>query len=174
MDKPNQYNVAIVGDGGVGKTTFINLLRNTPIGVIAPPVSEKPIIQFDTNHGLITFNILDTIEQLSSIDVETAVIIMFDMISITSVENLGKWIEKIKGLDSQVLVVICGNKLDKLETISRLGRNYAGYSKFLDTLEELELYHSISAKFNYNCKKPFLHIMKHMINGDIRIDKDVY
>jgi len=115
------YKVVMVGNPGVGKTTFIERYKgngfnpryNFTYGV------NTQSIQLNTNKGTITFDILDTSGQekydstrfahYQGID---AAVIMYDFGQKRSVSDVPVWYSDIRKVNSNIPVVYVGNKCD--------------------------------------------------------------
>lgn len=154
------FKIVLVGDGGVGKTAYINRLRtgdfekkyNPTIGLEVAPLHLR------TNKGDLILNIWDCAGQsrgLAPADYTCGVdgaIIMFDVGSCASYKNVDFWRAKIP---VHIPIVLCGNKCDVKERRVRPSE--------IDT--DLE-YYDISAKSNYNFEKPFLYLVKSLLGDD--------
>ena len=147
-----RYKIIFVGDAGVGKTTIINRINDNEfqsaydatIGVDFWPKK----INFRGNE--ITLQIWDTAGQEryrglipSYVRNSSIVFIVFDITNRKTFESIPKWIELIKSIEKNILVLI-GNKEDlkeKREVEKKEGEDLA---------KENEMhYYELSAK-NYN------------------------
>lgn len=163
--EPTQIKVIIVGDGGVGKTTFVNRHRtgeftknyNATMGV------DVSSLHFATSKGSVDMNIWDCagqekfsgLERGYFVDAQAA-IIMFDVTSKISYKNVRSWYKKVTDCcRKNIPIVLCGNKVDVKDRKVRAR----------DIIFQGVQYYDISAKSNYNFEKPFLHIIRQII-GD--------
>ena len=159
-----KYKVVIVGDSGVGKTTFVKRHStgefekkyNPTMGVEVTP------LPFHTNEGLIILNIWDCSGSALYENHEgyfegaDAFIIMFTVTSNISYKGIGKWYQIIKENNKkQGPIVLCGNKVDcKDRHVSPKSINFHRENNLQ--------YYDISAKSNYNFEKPFLSIIREL------------
>jgi GTP-binding nuclear protein Ran len=144
------FKLLLIGDGGVGKTTFVNYLRTgefrkqyeATIGVNIVHVA------FDSK----VFEIWDTAgqERLQGlkdgyyINGQCA-IIMFDVTSKNTYDNILKWYSELTRVCGEnIPIALCGNKVDLNKTVHN---NFykKGNLKYFD----------ISSKINYNIRAPF-------------------
>ena len=119
----NRHKIIFVGDAGVGKTTIINRINDNEyqstyeatIGVDFYPKK----INFRGNE--ITLQIWDTAGQEkyrglipSYVRNSSIVFIVFDITNRNTFESVPKWIELIRGIEKNILVLF-GNKFDLKE-----------------------------------------------------------
>jgi GTP-binding nuclear protein Ran len=115
----HEIKVLLVGDGGVGKSTFVKRLLtgsfeqryNPTLGV------EVKSIVFKTNRGLINFNCWDCAGQKKFGGLRDgyyimaqAAIVMFDVTARSTYEHSANWMEDIRRVCGGIPVVLCGNK----------------------------------------------------------------
>jgi GTP-binding nuclear protein Ran len=161
-----QIKIIIVGDGGVGKTTFINKHKTgefkkkyiTTVGV------EVTNIIFYTNIGKMICNCWDTPGQEQYGGLRDgyyigadAAIIMFDVTARVTYKSVPYWYKDIKKVCGNIPIVLCGNKIDVRE------RKVKPKDITFHRKKNLS-YFDISAKSNYNYEKPFLNIFSKIFN----------
>jgi len=157
-----EYKLLIVGDSGTGKTTFVKRhltgeFEDRHIPTKGVEVSSKT---FSTNYGLIKFNIWDiagfeTLQELKEAD---CAIIMLDVTSSKSAENLPRWLEAVKKLCPGLLpIVVIGNKVEERNRKFK-ARHVAEMPK-----DQFQFY-DYSNKTGYQFEKPFLFLMKRLAN----------
>ena len=160
------FKLVLVGDGGVGKTTFVKRHRTgefekkyvATIGVEIHP------LRFSTNYGQIVFSCWDTAGQECFgglrdgyyIQAKCA-IIMFDVTSRQSYKNVPNWYRDLVRVCGNIPVVLCGNKVDEKE------RKVKPKQIIFHRKKNLQ-YYDISAKTNYNYEKPFLYLARKVTN----------
>ncbi|XP_021344952.1 GTP-binding nuclear protein Ran-like isoform X2 [Mizuhopecten yessoensis] len=143
------FKLIIVGDGGVGKTTFVKRHMtgefekkyNATVGAEVHPM------KFNTTRGEIQFNVWDTAGQERFgrlrdgyyIQGQCA-IIMFDVTSRITYRNVPDWYRDLARVCVNIPMVLCGNK-----------------------------YYDLSAKSNYNYEKPFLWLSRQLV-GDPQLN----
>ena len=151
-----RYKIIFVGDAGVGKTTIINRINDNEfqsaydatIGVDFWPKK----INFRGNE--ITLQIWDTAGQEryrglipSHVRNSSIVFIVFDITNRKTFESIPKWIELIKSIEKNNILVLIGNKEDlkeKREVEKKEGEDLA---------KENEMhYYELSAKEENNIK----------------------
>ena len=148
-----EYKIIIVGDGGVGKTSFINHHLDNIFTPKYTPTKGKDIysITFNTNYGNIIFNISDTggKEKYNGLfngyyEQVNGAIIMFD--TKLSFRSVDKWIADIKNITGEIPISIYKTKSD-----IQNGINYQNY---------------ISVKNNINLDIPFLNLARQLMNHE--------
>ncbi|KAG9036376.1 GTP-binding nuclear protein gsp1/Ran [Tulasnella sp. UAMH 9824] len=153
------YKLVLVGDGGVGKTTFVkrHLTGEFEKKYIATLGVEVHPLQFFTNFGTILFNVWDTAGQERFGGLRDGyyiqgqcAIIMFDVTSRITYKNVRNWHRDIQRVCENIPIVLCGNKVDVKERKIK-----AGAVTFHRRQQNME-YCEISAKANHNFEKPFL------------------
>ena len=162
-----ELKLILVGDGGVGKTTFVkrHLTGEFEKKYIATQGVEVHPMEFFTSKGKIKFNVWDTAgqEKLSGlrdgyyIDAHCA-IIMFDVCSRITYKNVPKWYKDITRICETIPIVLVGNKVDE--------KNRKVKAKQILFARKHGLqYFDISAKSNYQFEKPFVWLLK-KLTGD--------
>jgi len=162
------FKLILVGDGGVGKTTFVR--RHTTgefekkyvatMGVEVHPLS------FHTNRGQIVFNVWDTAGQEKWGGLRDGyyvqgkcAIIMFDVTSRISYKNVPNWHRDLVRVCEHIPIVLTGNKVEIQD------RKVKAKSITFHRKKNLQ-YYEISAKSNYNFEKPFLWLAKKLVGDD--------
>ncbi|OWF56624.1 GTP-binding nuclear protein Ran-like isoform X1 [Mizuhopecten yessoensis] len=165
------FKLIIVGDGGVGKTTFVKRHMtgefekkyNATVGAEVHPM------KFNTTRGEIQFNVWDTAGQERFgrlrdgyyIQGQCA-IIMFDVTSRITYRNVPDWYRDLARVCVNIPMVLCGNKVDVKDR-----KVPAKLIKF-HRKHNLQ-YYDLSAKSNYNYEKPFLWLSRQLV-GDPQLN----
>lgn len=164
------FKLVIIGDGGVGKTTFVK--RHVTGEFQKPYIPTKGAdvshIDFSTNRGKIRFVIWDTagqekfgnLRECYYIDANCA-IIMFDLTSRQTYKNVPKWHKDLTKICENVPIVLVGNKAD-IKDRKLKARQINFHRK-----RNLQ-YYDVSAKSNYQYEKPFLWILR-QLTGDANL-----
>ena len=117
-----QFKVILVGDGGVGKTTFATRhFKERPRTFVSTLTVEVHCITFATTQGELTFETWDTAGQekfgalRDSYYVRAdAGIVMFDMTSRMSYKNVPNWHRDVRRIcGDEIPMVVAGNKVDR-------------------------------------------------------------
>ena len=161
-----EFKLVLVGDGGVGKTTFVkrHLTGEFEKKYIATQGVEVSSLVFFTNYGPIKFNIWDTAgqEKLGGlregyyIGADCA-IAMFDVTSRVTYKNVPKWYKDLNRICENIPIVLVGNKVDAKDRKIK-ARQITFHRK-----RNLQ-YYDVSAKSNYQFEKPFLFLMRRLVN----------
>jgi len=165
------YKLVLVGDGGVGKTTFVkrHLTGEFEKKYVATLGVEVHPVMFQTNRGKIQFNVWDTAGQEKFgglrdgyyIQGECA-ILMFDVTSRVTYKNVPNWHRDLVRVCENIPIVIVGNKVDIKD------RKVKAKAITFHRKKNLQ-YYDISAKSNYNFEKPFLYLARKLI-GDPNLE----
>jgi GTP-binding nuclear protein Ran len=158
------FKICIIGDAGVGKTTFIKRLQTGEFVTKYDPTLGVDVSTFNlnTNYGVINFLVYDTAgqEKYSISKYYENVkggILMFDLTSNISFQNCQWFIDEFYKVNNKdVPLIICGNKVDIKNTkvsTKKFSKNFPDMMKYL-----------ISAKSCYNIFKPFLELAKIITN----------
>ncbi len=172
------FKVAIIGSGGVGKTSFIKRHTNAEFIKQYNPtigIDNSNNINFNTNLGEnIIFNCIDKPGQefttdfsiLSDID---CAIIMFDVTSRLTYYSLEREYNILKRYcKNDIPIVLCGNKVDIKNRKVKNDNISFHHDKNMK-------YYDISVKSNYNYEKPFSYFIKRLLNNDdIEISSSLY
>ncbi len=162
-----QIKILVIGDAGVGKTTFLTRLRTGEFtkNYIATLGVEHSRLTFQTNKGTVTLLLAEHSGQEkfspTKYDPETqGVLLMFDNQSRLSYKNAYDWARTVKAqLPATVPLVLCGNKVDiperKVKPVEIVLHRELGCQ-----------YYDLSAKSNYNFEKPFLHLIQEVMGSD--------
>lgn len=152
------FKLLLVGDGAVGKTTFVKRhLSGEYLKQYIPTAGvEVHPLTFTTNYGVICFNVWDTAGQEKFGGLRDGyyiqgqcAIIMFDVTSRQTYKDVANWYRDIIRVCDNIPIVLCGNKIDVKDRKVK-PKNVTFHRK-----KNLQ-YFEISAKSNYNFEKPFL------------------
>jgi GTP-binding nuclear protein Ran len=160
------FKLVLVGDGAVGKTTFVKRHLTGEFEKKYVPtlgVDVHPIL-FHTNYGPLTFNVWDTAGQEKFgglrdgyyIQAQCA-ILMFDVTARVTYKNVPNWHRDLVRVCENIPIVLVGNKVDIKDRRVK-AKNITFHRK-----KNLQ-YYDISAKSNYNFEKPFLWLMRKLTN----------
>lgn len=168
-----RFKIVLVGDGGVGKTTYIRRIRDGDFeknyhATLGVNVFNLPF--YTDNNQLVIFEVWDTAgQELYSLLSDAyyvgahAAIVMFDVTSRSSFKNVGAWLKKIQlstSIGNQLIpTIVCGNKIDIKE------RKVSADALRSNLTRRITRYFDISAKCNYNFDKPFLEIARALSNN---------
>lgn len=165
----SRFKLLVVGDGGVGKTTFIKRHRTGEFEksyTATMGVDVNPLF-FHTSLGHVVFNIWDCASQEKFGGIVTryykgahAAIIMFDVTSCTSYKSVPVWYNSIRAVCPDIPIVLCGNKVDCKDRTVKLSDIQFHRKKQIQ-------YYDISAKSNYNFEKPFLYIARELVGENL-------
>ena len=165
-----EFKVVLLGDGGVGKTTFVkrHLTGEFEKKYIATQGVDVNSIIFYTNRGPIKLNLWDTAgqEKLGGLREgyyigANAAIMMFDVTSRITYKNIPKWYKDLTRICEGIPIVLVGNKVDQKDRKVRARQITFHRTRNLQ-------YYDISAKSNYQYEKPFLWILK-TLTGDANL-----
>merc|ERR1712086_748867 len=162
-----EFKLVLVGDGGVGKTTFVkrHLTGEFEKKYIATLGVEVHPMAFFTNHGQIKFNVWDTAgqEKLGGLRDGYYIgghcgVIMFDVCSRITYSNVPKWYKDLTRVCENIPIVLVGNKVDVKDRKVKAKQITFHRKKNLQ-------YYDISAKSNYQFEKPFVWLLR-KLTGD--------
>mmetsp|Transcript_21834 Transcript_21834/g.19893 ORF Transcript_21834/g.19893 Transcript_21834/m.19893 type:complete len:216 (+) Transcript_21834:97-744(+) len=157
-----EFKLILVGDGGVGKTTFVkrHLTGEFEKRYVATLGVEVHPLKFYTNRGPIQFNVWDTAGQERFGGLRDGyyiqgqcAIIMFDVTSRITYKNVSNWHRDLIRVCENIPIVLCGNKVEVKDRKVKAKQITFHRKKNLQ-------YFEISAKANYNFEKPFLWIAR--------------
>ena len=161
-----EFKLVLVGDGGVGKTTFVkrHLTGEFEKKYIATLGVEVHPMGFSTSKGKITFNVWDTAgqEKLGGLRDGYYIgghcgIIMFDVCSRITYQNVPKWYKDLVRVCENIPIVLVGNKVDVKDRKVKAKQITFHRKKNLQ-------YYDISAKSNYQFEKPFVWLLRRLTN----------
>ncbi|CAG9333055.1 unnamed protein product [Blepharisma stoltei] len=169
MEAPQsvQFKLVLIGDGGVGKTTFVkrHLTGEYEKRYIATVGVDVHPLTFYTTRGPVCFNVWDTAgqEKLSGLRDGYYIggqcgIIMFDVTSRITYKNVPKWHRDLVRVCENVPIVLVGNKVDVKD------RKVKAKQITYHRRHNLQ-YFDVSAKSNYQFEKPFLWLARRL-SGD--------
>ena len=163
----NIYNFKLVlcGDGGTGKTTFIkrHLTGEFEKKYIATLGAEVHPIVFCISRGNVRLEVWDTAgqEKLAALRDGYYIgahcgIIMFDVCNRITYKNVINWYKQLTRVCEGIPIVLVGNKVDipdrKVKARQILFPRKHGIQ-----------YYDISAKSNYQFEKPFLWLLRKLL-----------
>lgn len=153
-------NILLLGDAGVGKTTFLTRHSSGKFEARYIPTigMEMHLLAFHC----VVFNILELAGQEKFRGTgpypdyhPDAIIIMFDVTSnLTWNSAVAHWLRMARSFGSGIPIVLCGNKVD----IAGRKVKASTISQWLGSKGEGIRYFDISSKSNYQYEKPFTYI----------------
>jgi len=161
------FKILLIGNGGVGKTCYIQRFKtgNFQKKYIPTTGAEVYTLRLETTAGPVELNVWDTAgqEKLGSLREgyyigADAAILMFDLKSHLSYSKIPNWARDLFRVTSTTLpFVLVGNKSDAKERAVKPGSISFHRKYFMD-------YYDISAKTNFQYEKPFISILKKLLN----------
>ncbi len=149
------FKILVLGDKCVGKTTFINQIKNGKFKKEYIPTDGLEVTQkiFNTYGERIYVNIweyagqtADTIKKIEYMYIgANAVILMFDVNSIESYNNIMYYYASVVKVFPNIPIVLCGNKSE--------------FVKYDIKFRNIK-YYNMSCKSNQNIKEPFLYLLR--------------
>lgn len=163
------YKIAMVGNGGVGKSTYIQRLKGVEFDPRYQPTIGVEVhpIRLHTNKAVVTFNMWDTASQEKFggfrdgyyIGMDAA-IIMASYSSKTSIQDCSTWERDLKRVNTNVPIVHVVNKVDIRD--GSISEEYIRENNITD-------HFPISAKNEKDLYAPLLHLAKILMN-----DNDIF
>jgi GTP-binding nuclear protein Ran len=167
----HKYKVVIIGEGGVGKTSFLKRYRTGEFEkrYIATMGVEVNPMQIHTNKGTVIFNMWDCAGQEKFQGLgdgyyigAQATMLMFDVTNNSTYKALPGLFKCLTKTTGTIPMVVCGNKVDcenrkvKFEDITYLSK--------VDVQ-----YYDVSAKSNFQLELPFLYLARQLL-GDPNLE----
>ncbi|CBZ56005.1 GTP-binding nuclear protein Ran, related [Neospora caninum Liverpool] len=161
-----EFKLILVGDGGVGKTTLVkrHLTGEFEKKYIPTLGVEVHPLKFQTNFGMITFNVWDTAGQEKFGGLRDGyyikgqcAIMMFDVTARITYKNIPNWYRDITRVCENIPIVLVGNKVDVKDRQVKARQIQFHRKRNLQ-------YYDISARSNYNFEKPFLWLARRLTN----------
>ena len=152
----------VIGDGGVGKTTFIKRHLTGEFEKKYDPTKGAQVhpMPWFTNRGRIDLDVWDTAGQERFGGLRDgyyigghAGILMFDVCSRITYQNTPKWYKDLTRVCENIPIVLCGNKVDVKDRKVKAKQITFHRKKGLH-------YYDLSAKSNYQFEKPFVAILR--------------
>ncbi|KAJ6579259.1 GTP-binding nuclear protein GSP1/Ran [Mycena vulgaris] len=164
---PATFKLALVGDRGTGKTTFVKRhlmgkFDKKYIGTLG--VEVHPLI-FTTNFGIARFNVWDIAGDEEFLGLRDGyysqsqcAIIMFDVTSTITYRNVPNWHRDLERVCEGIPIVLCGNKVDVMGQARKVKLAAITFHR----KKNLQFF-EISVKSDYNLKKPFLYLGRKLV-----------
>ena len=159
------FKLVLCGDGGTGKTTFVkrHLTGEFEKKYIATLGAEVHPIVFCTSRGNIRFEVWDTAgqERLAALRDGYYIgahcgIIMFDVCNRITYKNVINWYKQLTRVCEGIPIVLVGNKVDVPD------RKVKARQILFPRKHGIQ-YYDISAKSNYQFEKPFLWLLRKLL-----------
>jgi len=156
------FKIVLIGDGGVGKTTFIKRYTTGKFEKVYEPTLGVDVfnLEFETNYGPIIFNVWDTAGQLKYGGLRDGyyiasdgAIIMYDATSESSLESVLTWAKNLSKVCKGIPLVLVKNKIDVKNK----------KEEWEDKISDLNI-SNISTKSDINCNEPFLFLAQELKN----------
>lgn len=170
----HQFKIILVGDGGVGKTALMcrHLTGNYSSSIPSTQGVAVHPLNFNTNRGMVQLSCWDTAGRKELMGLADgyylkadAVIYMFDLSDLSTFENIPKWCKSVTEVTFGIPAVLVGNKADLTDrqvTSERFASRPYYRRKYND--KELMQCYEVSAKSCYNFDKPFLYLIRELLN----------
>ncbi len=172
MEAKSQFKIIVVGDAGVGKTTFIKRHRTGEFEAKYVPTlgAEVHKMTYQTNlHSEVVLNLWDCSGSDQFSDMKKTfyagadgAIVFFDVCQRTSYKNASLYIREIRENCGNIPIFLCGNKVDSVDRKVR--------PKDINLHRDMNLsaYYDISAKSNFNFEKPFIKMSSVLLGYDVQ------
>ena len=168
MNNTNTFKLCIIGDGGVGKSTWIKRFLTGEFEQQYIPTLGVEVypLRFTTNNGGVCFNAWDTAGQEKFKGLGSgyytqadACVVMFSLTSHISFKNVASWVNRFKQVRPNAPIVLVGNKVDiKDRQVTR--------QEIHSFIKQNNLqYYDLSAKSNFNFEKPFVYLAREIMNA---------
>ena len=166
-----EFKMILVGDGGVGKTTFVkrHLTGEFEKKYVATLGVEVRPLDFHTNLGKIRFNVWDTAGQEKFGGLRDGyyiqgqcAIIMFDVTARITYKHVPNWHRDLVRVCDHIPICLVGNKVDVKD------RKVNAKQITFHRKKNLK-YYDVSAKSNYNFEKPFLLLARKLAGGNTQL-----
>jgi GTP-binding nuclear protein Ran len=165
MEEPQKFKVVLIGDGGVGKSTYIKKLctgifEKQYVATLGVEIHPIDIPRDEPARDLI-FDVWDTAGQeklglLRESYYEGAHlgIIMFDLTSRITYKNVATWYRSLVHVCGEIPIVLIGNKADRneIKCPSHMITFYRGRPNMA--------YFETSVKNNYNLNEPIMWLIE--------------
>ncbi|EQC31609.1 GTP-binding nuclear protein Ran [Saprolegnia diclina VS20] len=160
-----EFKLLLVGDSGVGKSALLqrHLTGKFKEAYTATPNTEAHTLRFETIFGPLRLNCSDIAGQSyrdSSYLGAHGAIIMFDVTSRLSYQNVPNWRLDVVRVCEDIPIVLCGNKVDDVQH-----RDVKPKQITFHRQKNLQ-YYDISVKANYQLEKPFCHLVRKIVGDD--------
>ena len=156
------YKIILVGDGNVGKTSFLRSFWGGDFKEEYVPTLGVEVhpIEFSTNYGDFTFQVWDCAGKEENGGLRDgyyiqahAAIFMFSVTSRESYKNLKTWQRDVHRTCEEIPMVVCGNKADE--------KKHKVKGRHITFPQEYGFpFYYVSAKSNHNYEKPFLYLAR--------------
>ncbi len=150
--------IVVAGDSGVGKTSFVRNIKKIPfdkkfsstIGCEVHPFTNGSIIDTAGNEKYTSSDV--TLRNLCND--ANIIILMFDVTHKKSYINLNKWYNYYKNINSNIPIIIIGNKTDSENRIMN-------HTNTTFHIENTLQYFEISSKTGHNINTVMNYITTH-------------
>lgn len=167
-DSNLSFNCAVLGDVGVGKTSFINRVTS---GQFSGELTNSKL-NVKTTGGNLTFNMM-----VGSTDAIDCAIVIFDISRIDTCEGLENTISLILEKNGRIPIILVGNKQDLQDpTDKNMGASLMMRGRYLshrgfDTVIRMPnvIFHRVSARCNRGLEYPFLSLSKMLVSADVKL-----
>ncbi|KAG7357580.1 small GTP-binding domain protein [Nitzschia inconspicua] len=163
-----EFKLILIGDGCVEKTTFVkrHLTGEFEKKYVASSGVEVHPLTFHNKSGAMKFNVWDIAGQEKFGGLrdgyyiqEQCAIIMFDVTSRVTYKNVSNWHCDLTRVCENIPIVLCGNKAESKDRKVKAKQTTFHRKKNLQ-------YYDVSAKSNFNLKKPFLWLARKLAGDD--------
>ena len=160
-----QFKCLLVGDGGVGKTTFVKRHITGEFEKYYKPTNGVNVhpLSFNTSRGRLCFHVWDTAGQEKFGCLRDGyyigghcAIIMFDTTARITYKNVPTWYRDLIRVCDEMHIVLVGNKVDVKERKVKTKQINFHRTKTMG-------YYDMSAKSNFNYEKPFLYLARKLV-----------
>ncbi|KAL9656717.1 hypothetical protein ABK040_002984 [Willaertia magna] len=171
-DQIPTFKLIVIGDGGVGKTCFVNSIvaKKFEPSYIATLGVTTSRVEFNTSKGKVRFDLWDTAgpEKFGGLRAgyyinASCAIIMFDVTSRLTYKNVPSWYKDItKICGENIPIVMCGNKIDVGEENRKVKTMNVTFHK----KKNIE-YFEMSVKNQVNCINPIIYLTRKLLNSNV-------
>jgi GTP-binding nuclear protein Ran len=168
-NKVHEFKVALVGDRGVGKTTFLKRHMCGEFETKYVPTDGVEIhpVEFYTSRGMIRFSVFDTAGEKKPWELREGyyadahcAIIMFDVTSRTTFTNVAKWHRDVVNAARRIPIVVVGSKMDERD--HKVKREDMAFKRRTWNVSD----YFISTKPKMNFERPFLCLARQLLKDN--------
>eukprot|EP00931_Biecheleriopsis_adriatica_P054193 TRINITY_DN31862_c0_g1_i1.p2 TRINITY_DN31862_c0_g1~~TRINITY_DN31862_c0_g1_i1.p2 ORF type:complete len:257 (+),score=58.38 TRINITY_DN31862_c0_g1_i1:26-772(+) len=172
-----EVKLLLVGDGEVGKTTFVKRHLTGEFLTRYKPTEgfEMTKLRVNTSSGQVQFNVWDTAGQDRHAGLGDAyyigadcAIVFFDVTRRETVESAQQLLQKIRKVAGDVPTVMVGNKVDVASRVVKA-------KDVVNIMRRLKVqYYDLSLKSQFNVEKPLLWLARKLLDApQLRLTGDV-
>ncbi len=179
----DEFQIALVGDRGVGKTQIIKQFTNVVLDKAYTPTMSETVVDtyftvYNKTFRICIYDLPGDIDDIAAYETifkkVNVILVVYDITNEHSFNNCENWVETVRSMMTcnQAALILIGNKADSNDTLRVIASNNAenraffqGYGFTAQDNKQLLYFFEVSANNHVEIEKLFEEIIMHLMSN---------